>query len=550
MLSARKISYILLLPFLVITASACTSTMTASPADRESDRAVASAPANEQQAPPAAIQEVPRPVTNPGQLPVRFQRPSYLLPDDLAPAASLPAEQELAGFPVGADISSGAGPVPLREVLRQLAGMKNMNISWASDVDQYIRVEVDIRADDDFFGAITELLRQVDYYPEVRHNTIVVRYRETRSFHLAMPFMASTYNTGVGGDVLGAGGIGGGSGSLVGNIQLTSNDNRFDIWDNIRKNMDQLLEIWEETIQTGSTENGEGGSTVTRRNVQGGRGYYTIDKPIGLITVTAPRPLMETIATYLDNLKAQLFRQISIEAKIIEVNLDESAKTGIDWRGVLSGKRLDFEVFGPQGIIYSTDRSQTTRAITRVATGPNPFQLLLDAIAEQGTTNVLANPRISVMNGQPALITVGETFRYISEVATTVSDGGVSTSVSTDTVMSGLGLAVLPTITDNNEIVLSLTPVTSKLSEPMDERVFQGLTVQLPQINIRELKTIVKVRDGDTLLIGGLIDSVDDTSSAKVPVLGDVPGLGRLFRHDTKVKQKKELVILLQPTII
>ncbi len=487
---------------------------------------------------------------SPGSLPVRFQRPSYLIQGDGAsPPPGLTAEDTPA-IPVGADISSAAGAVPLRDIMRRLAGMKKMNISWASDVDQNLMVDVDIQAEDDFFEALDNILRQVDYYHEVQRNTIVIKYRETKRFQIAMPFMTSSYNSGVGGDVLGAGGAAGaGSSSLVGNIQLTSNDNKFDIWENIRQNLDQLLGIWEETVPVstaGASEEPGQQQTTTRRNVQAGKGYYTIDKPVGQITVTAPRPLLLQIESYISSLRDQLFRQVSIEAKIIEVSLDEDHRSGIDWTGVLRGKNLDFELFGPQGIIYP---SSPARWVTKTTIGSNPFQLLLDAIEGQGDANVLANPKISVLNGQPAMITVGETFRYISEVAVTVNEGGTSTSVSTDTVMSGLGLAVLPTITDDDEIVLSLTPVTSQVSE-IAERAFSGLTIQLPTINIRELNTIVRVKNGDTLMIGGLIDSRDSTDSTRVPFLGKIPGLGKLFRHDTKTTRKKELVILLQPRII
>ncbi|MDF1615723.1 type II and III secretion system protein [Desulfurivibrio dismutans] len=484
------------------------------------------------------------------ELPARFQRPAYALRTQDARRQLDVGDEPEVRVPVGADISSTVGPVPLREILRKLANLKGMNISWASDVDQHVPVDVDIRAEDDFYQAINNLLRQVDYFHEMERNTIVVRYQETRAFHVAMPFMRSTYSTGVGGDVLGAGGIGGGSGALVGNIQLTSDGNEFDIWDNIRQNLDQLLEIWDETVQTSPAPGTNGEVTTTRRrDVKGGKGYYAIDKPIGLITVTAPRPLVNKIEEYLDNLKSRLFRQISIEAKIVEVNLDEQHKSGIDWRGVLSGKHLNFELFGPQGIIYPWDAAGG--GVTQATIGPNPFQILLDAIESQGSADVLANPKISVMNGQPAMITVGETFRYISQVETTTdTGGGVSTSVTTDTVMSGLGLAVLPTITDEDEIVLSLTPVTSSLTQPMQERSFQGMIVQLPQINIRELNSVVKIRNGDTLMIGGLIDNVQDTTSNQVPILGNIPILGKLFSHETKTSRKRELVILLQPTII
>jgi len=161
---------------------------------------------------PTATQAAPMPVTpeasatqrpqEPGQLPIRFQQPAYVLKESVSAQMDLSNAAALK-IPVGADISSTTGPVPLRDILKRLAALKKMNISWASDVDQHALVDIDIRAEDDFFEAIDNILRQLDYFHEVKGNTIVVKYRETRKFQVAMPFMKSTYNTAVGGDVLG-----------------------------------------------------------------------------------------------------------------------------------------------------------------------------------------------------------------------------------------------------------------------------------------------------------------------------------------------------------
>lgn len=492
-----------------------------------------------------------------GGLPIRFQQPFYTLRERIEIVA-IGAEQDIT-IPVGADISSTVGPVALRDILKRLAVLKNMNISWASDVDQFALVDVDIRAEDDFFQAITNILRQIDYFHEVKGNTIVVKYRETRTFQIAMPFLSSTYSIGVGGDVLGAGGGAGvGANALVGKVLLTSDNNEFDIWANIRKNLDQILGIWEETIvvPTGQIQAGMPGeepAVISTRNVRGAKGHYTIDLPIGMITVTAPRPLVEKIATYLDNLGSQLFRQIVIEAKIIEIELGDTERKGINWRNLLDTS-VDLELFGAAGIIYSpgvTLPRASKRLVSQLALPDtdNPFNILISALETQGTARLLSNPKISVLNGQPALISVGTTFGYIKEVETTVVEGVVSTSVETGTVMSGLGMSVIAIITEDDEIVLSLTPVTSKVVE-IAEETFQGLTIQLPEINIKQMNTIVRVKDGDMLMIGGLIDTTERTTINKVPVLGSMPGISRFFSHEEKTKVKKELVILLQPRII
>jgi general secretion pathway protein D/MSHA biogenesis protein MshL len=530
--------------------------------------------------------------TNPqgaGQLPVRFQKPAYMLGESSAQNIGTAGAEGLT-IPVGADISSNTGPVALRDIMKSLAALKGMNISWASDVDQMAMVDVDIRAEDDFFKSMAGILRQKDYFHEVQGNSIVVKYRETKKFHVAMPFTKSTYETGVGGDVLGSGGVGGqsSSGKMTGSIQLKSAGNEFDIWDNIRKNLDQILEIWEETVVTSAAATPAGQpatatppqtTATTKRNVQGGKGYYTIDKPIGLITVTAPRPLVEKINTYLESLKKELYRQVTIEAKIVEVTINDTEKKGIDWSKLLSTS-VNMEMFGPSGIIYQqkslpqilttattsddgatlttqtdTTSSYTTNAagrrmVSKLALAGSPFAVLISALETQGPTNILANPKISVLNGQPALISIGENVRFIEKIETTATDTAVTTAVTTNNVMSGLGMSVIASIMDNDEIVLSMTPVTSSLSK-MDERTFgAGLMVQLPTVNVREMNTLVRIKNGDILMIGGLIDNIETSDITKVPVLGDIPGISRLFSHTTKTTKKKELVILLQPKIL
>ncbi|MEA2085377.1 MAG: pilus (MSHA type) biogenesis protein MshL [Thermodesulfobacteriota bacterium] len=489
---------------------------------------------------------------NKDQLPVQYQKPAYAVKSLDADDAGLDDKEPV--LVVGATISTTTRLVPLRDILKRLAALKDMNIGWSSDVDQYVPVDVNIRAEDDFYKAIENLLRQVDYFYEIQGNTIVVKYKETRKFHIAMPFLSSAYAYGVGGDVLG----GGESTNMSGTMQITSDGNTFDIWDNITSNLDKVLEIWTSesgtTIQMGPEESSEGESsesttetptTYTRASAQG---YYTIDKPIGMITVTAPQTLLEKIAVYLDNLKAELYRQISIEAKIIEVTLNNAENRGIDWSGLLNDFNLNFTMaFGQNGQIWP-DSGGILQTFSMDAT--KNFSIIIDALDTQGVVNVLANPRINVMNGQPALISVGENTRFIDQVTTTIDEGIISYSVTTATVMSGLGMSVVAIILEDDEIVLTMTPVTTQLEKPVEYRDFGASTVGLPVINVREMSTTVRIKNGEMLVIGGLIDSINSDSETKVPVLGSMPLINKLFNNTSKQEMKTELVILLRPQII
>ncbi len=490
------------------------------------------------------------------QLPVRYQKASYMIGGLSGTTSTSKTTTEELTMPVGADISSTTGPISLRDILKRLAALKNMNVSWASDVDQYSLVDVDIRAEEDFFQSIDNILRQLDYFHEVRGNTIVVKYKETRKFHVAMPFTTSTYSTGVGGNVLG-----GSSGtSMQGNIQLTSDGNAFDIWENIRSNIDEILEIWEESPTTTApaatatpTDQTEGGGTAVATATQRpsrsstGRGYYSIDKPIGLITVTAPRPLINKIEAYLNNLKTEIYRQISIEAKIIEVRLSDQTKTGIDWSQLLDSKALEYTAdFG------NVDWHRPFGDNRGLFLQSTSFALVVSAIETQGETTVLANPKISVMNGQPAMISIGESATYIDSVSTTFDEGQPTTSVTTSTVMSGLGLGVIATIMENDEIILSITPVVSELQgDEIQYEEFGLNTVGLPVVQIKELNTVVRVKDGQVLVVGGLIDKVDDDDEINVPFLSKLPFIGKwIFSHKSKRKARAELVVVLRPKIV
>lgn len=489
-------------------------------------------------------------------LPVRFRSPSFMVAESVVADAGELAADDIA-IQVGADITSTTGPVPLREILKKLADLKKMNISWASDVSQELLVDVNIKSEDDFFGAIDNLLRQVDYFHRVEGNTLVVLYKDTKQFHIAMPFMASTFSTGVGGNVLG------GEVNVDGTIKLTSSDNKFDIWENIQQNLNKILEIWttqastapaaaagtaQQTGSSGQQPAAAAPAVITRPGT--GKGYYTIDKPIGLISVTASRPLLVKIEEYFKNLQRELLRQVSIEAKIVEVELNNASQTGINWTNLLGSTAtgLNFNMeFGTSGTLYPG----AGELISKITLDAKNFSLVMNALATQGKTRVLANPKISVMNGQPAMISVGSNVTYIDKVETTVSDSGVpSTSVTTSSVLSGLGLAVVATVINNDEIILNLTPVSTNLTEPIQYEDIGSSRIGLPRVKVKELSTTVRLKNGEMLVVGGLIDSTDADTDTTVPFLGEIPVLSKFFKHKDKSLIRKELIILLRPVIL
>lgn len=531
--------------------------------------ACSTTPKPEAQAEPIAVTDIPTTpkTTGPKPLPVQYQSPNYEVDQQhFAEAFS----EEKTSIKVGATIRSNRGAMPLGDILTKLAALKDMNVSWASDVDRDVTVDVNIQANDDFYDAIDNMLRQVDYFHEMEGSTIIVRYKETRQFHVAMPFIKSNYRTSAGGNLLGNNEE---SESIEGTVELKSEDNAFDIWDNIQANMDAILDTWKTAATSPESTEGpapvaEGAEvsdlappaneTATRRYSSGGN-MYIIDRPIGLITVSAPRPLLDRIDNYLNSLKKELYKQIAIDAKIIEVTLNDSSSIGIDWTKALTGLSSSGTMsWGKGGVIYDRGNGLNL-SVDQIGLGSSSFDVALNLIKGQGEAKVLSNPKLSVMNGQPAMISVGQSITYISSIEADRDDdnGTITYSTETDSLLSGLGLGITATILEDNQIIMNLVPVTSELDPyDADNPIFyrdvgsDGTTVGLPVVNIREISTTVRVRNNDTLIIGGLITEVTDDNSSAVPVLGSIPGLKYLFSNENKSLQKKELVILIKPRII
>jgi general secretion pathway protein D/MSHA biogenesis protein MshL len=475
----------------------------------------------------------------PTALPVRFQKPSYLIKDTGLGEEAAGVDEELT-LKVGADISTTAGPVPLRDIMKSLGSLHNMNISWASDVDQYVYIDVDIRANDDFFVALENMLRQVDYFYELKGNTIIIKFKETRKFHVALPPRIkgqANINT---------------SGGTTTN---TDADNSR--WEIIRSNLDQILDIWAQRYKpppsAKPSEEGEEGEeekapviqTATITQTQSG--FYSVDPALGLITVTAPRPLLDKVQIYVDTLKEEMYKQISIEAKILEVTLDKNSEKGIDWSSLFKDSAFNFNAtFGNNGQIYP----DAGNFLDTLTLGNKSFSLVLDALESQGTTKVLANPRISVMNGQPAVIYVGDNVTYISEVETTQDEGVVTTSATTAQVVSGLRLEVYATIMSDDEIVMSIIPMISQLEEPIEYRQFGLNQVGLPFVRERTMNSIVRLNNNEMLVVGGLIQSVETDAGSNVVGLGKLPGMKYIFGNKEDSILRKELVILLRPSIL
>ncbi|MCI5148049.1 MAG: hypothetical protein D3916_01345 [Candidatus Electrothrix sp. MAN1_4] len=593
---------------------------------------------NQQTARLAAPERKQRTIIEPSLLPQRFQQAGYIINDDEVNAMLDSEASDEFELKVGADITTHE-PITLREAMKALVRNKKMGLSWASDVNQDLLVDIDVTAEDNFYEAIDNILRQLDYFHEVQGSTLVVKYRETKQYHVAMPFNKQVYSTSVGSE----------------GLSLSSQGNQYDTWGNIEKNIQTIIDTWSATVtipesSAVSTTEGDNNSDEEKmeeppaqlsRRVSSTESKYTVDRPLGIITVHAPQSLQKRIADYLNRLEKEMYKQIIIEAKIIEVQLQDNSSLGINWNtllsnlsfggGSLSGtlsygrnNQENIDSSNSQSNTYSNTNTRTnsssstwnndtssgntsstdndgttttgstgsgnqtqvfsdlvsdtntisdtlnlattaaTTAATIITGGASnlasagvsiagfSFDSFINALKEQGKTSVLSNPKISVLNGQPALIEVGRDVTYIKQVTKTVDTESNSSNydIETANVLSGVGLAITAVVKNNNEIVMNLVPITSELVGNIEYRTFGEAEVGLPIVNKREMNTTVKIKNGSMLVVGGLISETEDSNGDFLFGTENIPYLKYLFGYEEKQKSKRELIILLRPRII
>ena len=322
---------------------------------------------------------------------------------------------------------------------------------------------------------------------------------------------------------------------------------------------------------------------------EGGRSV-TVNAQSGVIVVRAMPADMRAVESFLKAMQLIVERQVMLEAKILEVTLRDGYEVGINWAAFRDGNtRAAGGVVRPGSVIGNTGllATPTTRlpdgspdpasafaatlgtaaAIAAGAAAPGSvfglalqtsnFAALLAFLQTQGAVNVLSSPRVATINNQKALLKVGTDDFFVTNISTTSTTSGTSTTISpTITVQpffSGIALDVTPQIDDNNNIILHIHPQVSSVIERQKNLNLGALgsfTLPLASSSVNETDTIVRVQDGNIVAIGGLMQQESKNQASQVPGLGDVPGIGALFRQTGITNTKRELVILLKPTIV
>lgn len=312
----------------------------------------------------------------------------------------------------------------------------------------------------------------------------------------------------------------------------------------------------------------------------------------GTVIVRALPRELRAVERVINQMRLAIDRQVLLEAKIVEVGLNEGYEAGINWAALRGGNhrismgadasRINVpgsigSAFGipPGSIVTGVDAGTspptvipstlaqvlaapaTSGALPPIAFTTAGFNALLSFLQTQGTVHVLSSPRVAAINNQKAVLRVGTDDFFLTgvETTTTATAGGTVTtpSLKMQPFFSGISLDVTPQIDDEGMVTLHVRPSISEVAERPRVVNLGNLgqfNLPLASASVNETDTVVRVRDGVTVAIGGLMQQRQAGGDARVPLLGDVPGLGALFRRDERRTEKRELVFLLRPTVV
>lgn len=462
------------------------------------------------------------------------------------PAAALPTVDAVAATAGGDDTVSilTNGPVDVRSLLQSLADKAGLGLRMGPEVQG----EVDIHLENVSLDyALREVTGPLGLACERQGRVLAVGRGGmiTRWFSLNYPVTEregrGELQVSGGGNSASSGGSSGSSGSSG-----SENENKSQISSTL------IMSIWPEVMQALTTlvfREAADLQTQTQNaravNLADGSGRVLVANPMAsLIQVTAESERVDAVASFVERLNESLQRQVAVQVRILEVSLDEQRETGINW-----------------SILASNDVEPSLQSVDREAhVGSEYFQFIVDnaditgvleAIETNGDMRTVATPRVTTLNNQKAVVRiVTEDVFYLAEVEPGIVTNGVATepvvNYTPQTIPVGVVLDVTPQVGADGVITMNVHPTISDVvgiaESPNRDTA--------PILSVRELDTVGKVRDGETLVLAGLISERTRAERSGIPVLKDLPLLGYVFGKTSHERYNIELVIMLTPVVL
>ena len=411
--------------------------------------------------------------------------------------------------------------VPLSIALEAIMKETPINLSVESDVDLARMVTVHMKQ-----ATFTEAMDMVvkngaGYGWTVENEVLFIKTFMERIYAFDYIDMPGEADIQVGGDMLASSVEDAGvSGKYI--VKTSKKEETADAWSAI-----------EETLETLKSEDG-----LVRINRNGGL-IYLADRP----------KQVDAMVRFLDALGEALSRQVYIEAKIMEVRLTDRNQLGIDWTA------LDSAFTDAAGFFVDSFNLNFNGGSTLTLADQSALGLVMDFLRTQGEVSVVSNPHLALMNGRSALLTVGYQFPYgdIDGVDRDEETNVITFGTSIKRAVLGLQFGIAVQITADGIVTMNIVPTITRIQEEADvELPTSATTVQTiknPIIDLQELSTTVRVREGNTVVLAGLISQVKDQEHEGITGLGSLPLVGGWFKHVDDSVQTRELVIFITPRV-
>jgi MSHA biogenesis protein MshL len=457
-------------------------------------------------------------------------------------------------------LDAGNNDLPI--VLRGLAESFGLNFQ----IDANVHGTVQTRLQDvTLEQALDAIVLPQGYTYSIDNGVLRVGAAKVQTKIFSLDYVAfsrfATTSTSVSRRIGGAGSAGIGAGAAGGGSDQISSVSVTDLWAELRTALVALIfdsRAAGDTTNVASTAVASGASAGVLPNGQGGSGAVAFSRvdaagqrliinPVaGTVLVTATPAKLAEVATFMQAFESSVQRQVLIEAKIVEVRLNNDFQFGIDWNRIASG---------PLGLGFQTNNQSGAPTVTlSLGGGSSKVNLVLHALQSQGDVSVLSSPRVAAMNNVRAQfsVTTDEVFFIINSTPITNSNGvvGSTQNVTPQTISVGIVLDVLPQIAADNMITMNIRPHVTSVVRTATFQTDNGGTISAPVVENRETDTMIRARAGETVVIGGLMQNAITHTTTGVPGLQSLPVVGGLFRGKTTNESKSELVIFITASIV
>lgn len=451
------------------------------------------------------------------------------IPDVVAP---LPLMPESNSRPAPQLYSVLAQDLPVRELLFTMARDAAVNIDVHPDVTGLVSLNA---IDQTLPQILDRISRQVDMRWSIDGNNNLLVEQDRPYWHnYKVDYVnverSATTDSGVSNSLSGAAGDASGNGSNSNISQITGNN----FWESLTANLGVMIEEAPSAALEG------GGSLIVNRES-------------GIVAIRAGAEKHKEISSFLSVVQTRALQQVLIEATVVEVSLNDTYQSGVDWASLAqNGGDVSFQ----QNSIGTNLVSAPNNILT---INGSDISATLRMLSTFGDLQVLSSPKIMALNNQAAMLRVVDNKVYFSiDVEPGVVSNGVITAATftseVHTVPVGFVMNITPQVGENDQVTLNVRPTISRIvrfvNDPNPALAANGVTNPVPEIQIREIESILKVYSGQIAVLGGLMQDSLEVGVDGLPTLSRLPGIGNLFGYRNESAVKTELLVFIRPIVV